>query len=99
MIPKDYPRPNMYRKSWRSLNGTWEFDFYDDAFVLSHKDKLTESLSRSIQVPFTYQTRLSGIENNDIHERLIYRKKIQLTAAERDKRVLLHFAAVDFTTE
>ncbi len=99
MIPKDYPRPNMYRKSWRSLNGSWEFDFYDDPFVLSHKEKLSETLSRTIQVPFTYQTRLSGIESKEIHERVVYRKKIELTEAERDDRVLLHFAAVDFIAE
>lgn len=99
MIPKDYPRPNMYRKSWRSLNGSWEFDFYDDAFVLSHKEKLAESFSNTIQVPFTYQTNLSGIETDDIHERVVYRRKLHLTDAEREGRVLLHFAAVDFIAE
>lgn len=99
MIPKEYPRPNMYRKSWRSLNGSWEFDFYDDAFVLSHEEKLSEPLSFTIRVPFTYQTRLSGIESKDIHERVIYRKKIELTDAEKDGRILLHFAAVDFMAE
>ena len=99
MIPKEYPRPNMYRQSWRSLNGPWEFDFYDDAFVLAHKEKLAETLGRTIQVPFSYQTRLSGIDDKDIHERLVYRKKIQLTDAERDHRVRLHFAAVDFFAE
>ncbi|MDZ7794705.1 MAG: hypothetical protein U5P10_13765 [Spirochaetia bacterium] len=99
MIPKDYPRPNMYRKTWRSLNGSWEFDFYDDAFVLSPREKLAESFSHTIQVPFTYQTRLSGIETADIHERVVYRKKIHLTEAEREARVLLHFAAVDFIAE
>ena len=99
MIPKDYPRPNMYRKTWRSLNGTWGFDFYDDAFVLAHKEKLSEPLSRSIRVPFTYQTRLSGIDSQEIHERMLYRRKIELSDAERDGRVRLHFAAVDFMTE
>jgi len=99
MIPKDYPRPNMYRKTWRSLNGSWEFDFYDDAFVLSYREKLTESFSHTIQVPFTYQTRLSGIEDKDIHERVVYRKKIHLTEAEREMRVLLHFAAIDYIAE
>ena len=99
MIPKEYPRPNMYRKTWRSLNGSWEFDFYDDAFVLSHAEKLSQSLSRTIQVPFTYQSQLSGIESKDIHERVVYRKKIQLTETEKEGRILLHFAAVDFIAE
>ncbi len=99
MIPKDYPRPNMYRKSWRSLNGTWEFDYYDDAFVFSPQEKLAQPLHRRIQVPFTYQTRLSGIDNKEIHERVIYRKRILLDENEREHRVQLHFAAVDFFTE
>ena len=27
---KDYPRPQMVRDSWRSLNGEWEFRFDDE---------------------------------------------------------------------
>ena len=99
MIPAEYPRPNMYRKSWRSLNGWWEFDFYDDYFVLCSMEKIASTLNHTIQVPFTYQTTMSGIGTGDIHERVIYRRKIKITDKERENRIILHFGAVDFNAE
>ncbi|MFO7731754.1 MAG: glycoside hydrolase family 2 TIM barrel-domain containing protein [Spirochaetia bacterium] len=99
MIPAEYPRPNMYRKSWRSLDGWWEFDFYDDYFVLSPREKIDGNLHHTIQVPFTYQTSISGIGTADIHERVIYRRTVRLKDKERESRIILHFGAVDFNAE
>ncbi|MCF7915615.1 MAG: hypothetical protein K9L66_10655 [Spirochaetaceae bacterium] len=99
MIPAEYPRPTMYRKSWRSLNGWWDFDFYDDYFVLSSTEKIAANLGYTIQVPFTYQTTISGIGTAGIHERVIYRRKIKVTDEERENRVILHFGAVDFSAQ
>jgi len=99
MIPHDYPRPYMYRKSWRSLNGWWEFDFYDDNFLLSPEEKIAGPLLQKIHVPYSYQTAMSGIGTENIHEQVIYRRKIELTAEERAGRVILHFGAVDFKTD
>ncbi|HDQ13276.1 MAG TPA: hypothetical protein ENN41_00475 [Sediminispirochaeta sp.] len=89
----------MYRKSWRSLNGWWEFDFYDDNFVYSHREKIFSELNQRILVPFTYQSSLSGIGTNDIHTHVVYRRKVRLTDQERNHRLLLHFGAVDFFAE
>jgi len=99
MIPAEYPRPNMYRKSWRSLNGWWDFDFYDDYFVLSPAEKIAGNLHHTIQVPFTYQTTISGIGTADIHERVVYRRKIKIADEERESRIILHFGAVDFNAQ
>ncbi len=96
MIPAEYPRPNMYRKSWRSLNGLWEFDFYDDYFVRAPVEKIADTLNHTIQVPFSYQSPMSGIGTGDIHARVIYRRTIKLTDKERESRIILHFGAVDF---
>lgn len=96
MIPKEFPRPHMYRKTWRSLNGVWEFDFYDDYFVTSPEEKIAGALDYSIRVPFTYQTALSGIGTGEIHEQVVYRRKIRFSENERKGRTILHFGAVDF---
>jgi beta-galactosidase/beta-glucuronidase len=89
----------MYRDSWRSLNGWWEFDFYDDVFVYSPEEKISAPLNQTIRVPYTYQTPLSGIGTEEIHEYVVYRRKIRFTDAERKHHVRLHFAAVDFSAE
>jgi beta-galactosidase/beta-glucuronidase len=99
MIPIEYPRPLLYRPAWRSLNGWWEFDFYDDYFVTSPTEKIQGPLDRTIRVPFSYQSSLSGIGTGDIHERVIYRRRIRLTDEESRKRIRLHCAAVDFKAE
>lgn len=30
MSRDEYPRPQLVRKNWQNLNGTWEFAFDDD---------------------------------------------------------------------
>ena len=61
---RDYPRPQFVRKEWENLNGTWDFAFDDgDA---GEGERWYESFrgfdgGLRIQVPFPYETRLSGI--------------------------------------
>ena len=99
MIPSNYPRPFMYRKDWRSLNGAWEFDFYDDEFLIESEKKITEPLQYTINVPYTYQTKASGINDTGVHKKVIYRRKVQFLEKEKEKRIILHFAAADYRTD
>ncbi len=99
MIPKDYPRPQYYRKTWRSLSGTWEFDFYDEEFLLTLKEKLDQGLGRKITVPFSYQAAASGIGIQDSHPKVLYRRKIRFSGEEQAKLKVLHFNAVDYRAE
>ena len=68
-IPRpEYPRPQFVRREWLNLNGEWEFsaDTYDQGLRRGWDDG--RPFSRRIQVPFAYQTKLSGIDNQDIHQ-------------------------------
>lgn len=78
-----YPRPQMKRKSYISLNGEWEF--YANG-----------GSRETIIVPYPPESILSGIGRDmGKHPSLLYRKVFILPKGFIKKRVLLHFGAVD----
>ncbi|NOV01215.1 glycoside hydrolase family 2 protein [Paenibacillus planticolens] len=93
----DYPRPQFVRDSWVSLNGEWEFEFDDDRAGSKEKWHLgNKAFSTTIQVPFAFQSKLSGIGSNEFHDVVWYRKQLVIPDSFANKRVLLHFGAVDY---
>ena len=96
----EYPRPQMTRPDWQSLNGSWSYAI--DSPPANGID-LGWSVPRTypdrILVPFCYESALSGVGKPSIpNQTLIYRKIF--TAPEKwlaaGKRVLLHFGAVNW---
>ena len=75
---KDYPRPQLVRKDWANLNGSWQFAFDDedrgetDQWFHTFPDALT------IEVPFTYETKLSGIGDETEHNVVWYKRELEL---------------------
>lgn len=74
----EYPRPQFVRENWINLNGEWEFSFDNDTF------------DRRIIVPFAYQTRLSGINIQDYHDIVWYRRTFNVDENLSGKRLILH---------
>lgn len=95
----EYPRPDFERASYLNLNGTWDFLFDDENVGIREEWFLKKEFTGSIVVPYTYLCELSGINNQDIHEIMWYKKKIILKDEERKERVLLHFGAIDFYSD
>ena len=96
---KDYPRPQMVRDSWRSLNGEWEFRFDDDGQGARHRWYENFQSEMKIQVPFSYETRLSGIKTEKEHFCIWYARNLEFSKSELvRKRVLLHFEGCDYLT-
>lgn len=93
---KDYPRPQWVRDEWQLLNGEWSFRF-DDSFE-GEGNKWYSKLhaDRTIQVPFTYETKASGIGEEQFHPCVWYERNVSIPAAVSGKRVMLHFQAVDY---
>lgn len=75
---KDYPRPQFVREDWENLNGTWDFAF-DDANQ-GEREKWFETFTGDlkIQVPFTYETKMSGIQDEKRHDNVWYHRTIHV---------------------
>jgi beta-galactosidase/beta-glucuronidase len=93
----EHPQPQFQRDPWQNLNGPWEFEF-DDANAGLDADWASgaKKFSRTITVPFCFESRKSGIGDTSFHPYVWYRRSVTIPAAWKGKRVLLHFGAVDY---
>src|SRR3954471_15823385 len=100
-VPRsEYPRPDLMRADWQTLNGRWEFEFDDANRGLAenwYRDG-GRRFTRTIQVPYAYQAKLSGIGDPAFHDVVWYRRAIQVPPSLRanGRRVMLNFGAVDY---
>lgn len=93
----EYPRPQFVRKSWLCLNGTWDFDFDDENLsAAQHWESDNHPLTQQIQVPFCFESKLSGIHDTTIHNRIFYKRSFSIPEEWNSQRILLHFEAVDY---
>lgn len=96
---KDYPRPQFVRNNWENLNGLWDFKFDDDNKGEQEKWYENFSAESQILVPFTYETKLSGIHDESRHDYVWYHKMIQVDAARLEsENFVIHFEGSDFET-
>ncbi|MDQ6419093.1 glycoside hydrolase family 2 TIM barrel-domain containing protein [Paenibacillus sp. LHD-117] len=96
----EHPRPQFMRESWLNLNGEWEFAF-DDANDGGEQGWHLggQQLPLRIQVPFTFQSKLSGIADPTVHDTVWYRRSLDIPASFKGKRTILHFGAVDYEAQ
>ncbi|MBQ9285192.1 MAG: glycoside hydrolase family 2 [Bacteroidaceae bacterium] len=96
---QEYPRPQLVRPDWMNLNGVWSYFRRDNAVRLT-AEPVVSRFNKSILVPFGVESALSGIMHSDLgttaNSTLMYRRTFTLTDAFKNRRVLLHFGAVDW---
>ncbi len=92
----EYPRPDFKGESFYSLNGQWDFDF--DDFNVGTKEHwfLNHSYSHKIEVPFCFQSELSGIHDTSFHDYMWYHRTFTKPEMKDDERLLIHFEGVDY---
>ena len=97
---KDYPRPQFVRKEWKSLNGEWNFIF-DDNNEGEIKEYFKDfPINKKINVPFTYETKLSGIEDESVYYIVWYNRKINISKEQlQNNNVILNFEGSDYKTK
>ncbi len=94
-----YPRPQFLREQYMDLTGTWNFAFDDEKKGLIEKwqDKLPAT--HEILVPFTYETKLSGIHDEGFHPVVWYERSFHLEEGSfENKDTLLHLEGCDYHT-
>jgi beta-galactosidase/beta-glucuronidase len=87
-----YPRPQLERAHWMSLDGRWRFQF-DDRKTFNHPRQIAHWPSH-ILVPFPPESLTSGIGDRGFHQACWYQREFDIDAA--GGRVILHFGAVDY---
>jgi beta-galactosidase/beta-glucuronidase len=89
-----YPRPQLRRSEWTSLNGPWSFTFDDQRRY--HRPSQIQEWS-TIEVPFAPESQRSGIADGGFHSTCWYQRDFALPPGEG--HVLLHFGAVDYRAD
>ncbi|MBW4577132.1 MAG: glycoside hydrolase family 2 [Aphanothece sp. CMT-3BRIN-NPC111] len=87
-----YPRPQLQRSNWKSLNGLWKFAFDDEGRCVRPGD--IDEWTTTIEVPFAPESSRSGIGDTGFHPNCWYEREFDLPPGKGG--VLLHFGAVDY---
>ena len=96
VMREELPNPCFARKNWRTLNGQWDFSFdRENAFG----EPSNVNYTHKIQVPFCYESQLSGIGTTETCENVWYQRSFSVSDADLSGAVLLHFGAVDYTAK
>ena len=90
-VHAEYPRPQMVRPDWLNLNGLWDY-------AITHRDSAEAgAYGGQILVPFPVESPLSRVNRMlGEQQKLWYRRKFDVPARWHNRRVLLHFEAVDW---
>ena len=90
----DYPRPQLRRAGWISLDGLWDFALDREA------EWATPAMvvwSGQIRVPFAPETRASGVADTGLYRACWYRRTFEALRDPMGQRTILHFGAVDYS--
>jgi len=99
VIPRpEHPRPDFERGQWQNLNGVWEFAFDPNDVGIKESWFATDAppFPLRIVVPFSWESRLSGIGRTDYKGVAWYRRTFTVPKAWQGKRLWLCFGAVDW---
>jgi alpha-N-arabinofuranosidase len=92
----EYPRPRLVRDTWQNLNGQWDYA------ITPKGAARPAAFDGKILVPFAVESSLSGVQREvGPDKELWYEREFTLSAgaAWKNKKILLHFDAVDWRAD
>ncbi len=93
----EYPRPEIVRRDWLCLNGTWDYAIRQSGAGPCVADAIPAQFDGQIIVPFALECALSGVSKPlQPDETLWYRRRVRFPDAWAGRRVQLRFEAVDY---
>src|SRR5437660_11736178 len=91
-VKHEYPRMQLRRPRWTSLNGKWDFAIDAAARWTSPRQV---KFDRTIVVPFAPETPASGVNQPGFFDAVWYRRTFTPPRLTDGQRLILHFGAVD----
>ena len=89
----EYPRPQMVRSEWQSLNGLWDYA------ITPKSEPKPSKFDGKILVPFAVESSLSGVGRKVTpDDALWYKTTFTVPSAWKGRRLMLNFDAVDWKT-
>ncbi|MBQ6179404.1 MAG: beta-galactosidase [Bacteroidales bacterium] len=90
----EYPRPQMLRPEWKSLNGLWDYA------VTPKSEAGPKTFDGKILVPFAIESSLSGVGKAlTPDDALWYSTSFSVPSNWKGKRLILNFDAVDWKAD
>ncbi len=84
----------MIRDEWKNLNGLWDY-----AITVSN-EPMPKTFQGKILVPFGVESALSGVNKTVGPDNILwYRTRFTIPSTFKKKNILLHFGAVDWSSE
>lgn len=86
---KYFPNPLFEREDYELLTGEWDFAFSSETEI--------PVFNKKIEVPFTYESKASGIGNESVCNHVYYRRRINIK--KHSGKIYLCFEGVDYLCE
>jgi beta-galactosidase/beta-glucuronidase len=89
-----YPRPQLQRAQWRSLDGRWRF-VWDDAMRWRRPSDVPD-WPMHIEVPMPPESKASGVGDRGFHRCAWYQCEFDAEPLAEGRSLLLHIGAADY---
>ncbi len=99
-VPRpEYPRPQFERSEWVNLNGEWSYTLDLNSVGLEKGYRSSDGFDGKILVPFSPESKLSGVEYKDFVTGIWYQRKITVPQAWTGRNIRLNFGAVYYESD